>query len=169
MNITIELSQKSVKEAQRRLRALKKKYPWIKREFVKRSLDFIETEARKNIIMFEAESQPSWYTPKGDLLNSWRKNIAQGLLENVCDHAAWYEYGTGIVGAGTHPNTRGGYLYDTSGNGASGWVFFAEGDYHWTAGMKAHPYLHNAINTYIYSRVYRKIFQDVVAEVEKVI
>ena len=168
MNIQIDLSVRSVKDAQKRLRAIRNKYPWIKKEFVKRSLAFIEIEARRNIKVFISETNSSWYVSTGTLENSWMTDIATGTLENICDYAMWYEYGTGIVGANnSHPSLRAGYQYDVNRHGSNGWVYEVDGVSHFTKGMKAHPFLYNAIITYLHSQKYITIFRELVTEAEK--
>lgn len=168
MKINIELSKKSIDEAIKKLNKLKTKYPWIKSEFVKRSLIFIESEANKNIKLFIAETNSAWYQSTGKLESSWIHDVAHGILENICDYAMWYEYGTGIVGANnSHPSLKPEYVYDMNNHGENGWSFTYEGERYFTKGMKSHPYLHNAVSTYIRTKKYKEIFKSVVAEAEK--
>ena len=171
MIIDIELSKKSVFNAQKRLKRLKAIYPLIRKEFIKRSLAYIKEVARQNIVQFIAETNSSWYESTGTLERSWISYVdeIEGVLENICEYAAWYEYGTGIVGASmSHPNaSERGYQYDTNNHGTQGWVYTYEGQKHWTSGMKAHPYLHNADMTYITTKKYKEIFREVVKEAEK--
>ena len=172
MNIEIELSKKSVNSAIKRLRQLEKNYPSIKKLFIRRSLEYIQERAKINIQSYEAETQASgrktWYTPTGELMNSWVIDETIGLLSNVCDHAAWYEYGTGSVGASNpHPKKREGYEYDVNNHGADGWWFKFEDEWRWIRGMKAHPYLHNAVKDYIHTNKYKEIFRNAVSEIEK--
>ena len=170
MNVDIELSKKSVFEAQKKLLRLKAIYPLIRKEFIKRSLAYIEEEARQNIQRFISETDSSWYVSTGTLERSWISYVdeIQGVLENICEYASWDEYGTGIVGANSpHPSLRDGYEYDSKGHGTQGWVYEVDGEKHWTSGMKAHPYLHNAVMTYIATQKYKQIFREVVAEAER--
>lgn len=157
--IHLKLSLKSVDSTLNGFRAFTNHQETIKREFVKESLSYIENKARANIQATTGGS--SWYEPTGTLENSWVLSDVMGILENTCWYAALVEYGTGIVGNGTHPKP-GDYRYDVNGHGEKGWYFYDDqGRLHWTKGMKAHRFLYDAINDYILSGEYRRIFKKV--------
>ncbi len=154
--INMSLKVDNIRKIKKGVDSFAKHMDDIKREFVKESLEYIEAKARLNI---QATTGGSWYEPTGTLENSWVLSVDTGILENLCYYAALVEYGTGIVGSGTHP-APGSYKYDVNGHGESGWFFAdAQGNVHWTKGMKAHRFLYDAINEYILSGEYRNIFK----------
>ena len=164
--IHLSLSIKSVRETKRKFLFMRNNLPAVKRLFVERSLDYIEERAKEYIRSTVGGS--SWYVPTGTLENSWVKNIDTGMLENTCWHAALVEYGTGIIGKGTHPDPASGYQYDVNNHGEEGWFFYdQEGNIHWTRGMVAHRFLYDAINDYYYRGQYKVIFRDVMNELMK--
>uniref|UniRef100_UPI0022E27273 hypothetical protein n=1 Tax=[Eubacterium] hominis TaxID=2764325 RepID=UPI0022E27273 len=71
-----------------------------------------------------------WYVLTHQLENSWVVDLTKKTLRNICPYSAFVEYGTGIVGAGTHPDS-GDYQYDENGHGDSGWFFLAVSDYYY--------------------------------------
>lgn len=164
--ITIKLSVNSVKEARKKFIFMKRNLPRVEKRFVEKSLNYIEEKAKENIRVSVGGS--SWYTPTGTLENSWVKNIDTGMLRNTCRWAALVEYGTGIVGSGTHPQPKMGYQYDVNEHGDEGWYFYdQEGNLHWTKGMEAHRFLYDAINSYYYGGMYKVIFREVMDELMK--
>ncbi|MGX8835321.1 hypothetical protein ACWG0P_14060 [Amedibacillus sp. YH-ame6] len=133
--------------------------PTVKKRFVEQSLIWIKERANENIANTTGNSE--WYVLTHQLENSWVTNIAKGTLVNICRYAGFIEYGTGIVGAGTHPDS-GSYQYDSNGHGEQGWFFFGDdGELHWTQGMEAHSFLYNAIIDYYYGGESIRIFHDV--------
>ncbi len=58
------------------------------------------------------------------------------------------EFGTGVVGK-NNPHTveyleKSGWKYDVNEHGEKGWVYFKDGQYHWTKGIPANRKFHNA-------------------------
>lgn len=137
-----------------------KKLPAVNQKFISRSLEFIEENAK--IYIDQTTGGSNWYQLTGNLKNSFEKELLDNLgkLINNCYYSAYVEYGTGVVGNGTHPDSE-GYVYDVNMHGDNGWWFFDDkGNMHWTKGMEAHRFLYNAINDYVDGE-YKKIFDEV--------
>lgn len=70
--------------------------------------------------------------------------MAMGLAGQIIassPHAAYVEFGTGIVGAGSpHPTLP--WTYDVNGHGADGWWYLKDGSWRWTAGQPARAYMY---------------------------
>ena len=153
--ISNELSQKGIAKTIRKLEIIQKNLSKLESEFKKRSLDYIEKRARYHINNTIGGSQ--WYQITLTLENSWIKDYDVGTLINYCYYAAYVEYGTGVKGEGTHPDSK-GYQYDVNGHGNSGWYFDYEGELHFTTGMEAHRFMFNAIQDYVVGNEYKRIF-----------
>ena len=80
----------------------------------------------------------------GDLRESIH-SVAEGLAGQIIassGHAAYVEFGTGIVGSmSPHPTLP--WIYDINAHGFNGWTYFKDGQFHWTAGQPAKPFMHN--------------------------
>lgn len=155
--ISKKLSQKGVAQLIRKLELINSKIPQLQIEFNRRSLDYIEKRAKFYIKQTTGGS--SWYEITHTLENSFVKDYSLGTLINNCWYSALVEYGTGVKGQGTHPNSK-DYQYDVNGHGESGWYFFDdENNLHFTTGMEAHRYMFNAIQDYVVGEEYKKIFE----------
>lgn len=157
-NYTISrpLSQKGVNQIIKKLEFIQSKVPQVELEFKRRSLDYIETRAK--FYMSKTTGGSSWYTLTHTLENSWSKDYDLGYLFNYCWYSALVEFGTGVSGQGTHPDSK-GYEYDVNGHGDNGWYFFDnDGSLHFTTGMKAHRFMYDAIQDYVTGGEYKKIF-----------
>lgn len=130
--------------------------PALRNDFIKRSLDYLDERARYHLA---ASIGNGSYVPTGELMSHFRKEYELGKFLNDCYYAALVEYGTGIVGSGTHPNAK-GYQYDVNNHGEDGWYYMDEhGKFHWTKGMQAHRYMFNALNDYLNDGV-KKVFSE---------
>lgn len=65
-------------------------------------------------------------------------------LRNDSDHAAFFEFGTGVVGS-AHPYPYEAdvpWSYDVSGHGDAGWEYYGDdGRLHWTRGLPSRPFM----------------------------
>lgn len=81
----------------------------------------------------------------GELLASIQ-GLAQGIAGQVIassGHAAYVEFGTGIVGAGSpHPTLP--WAYDVNNHGTAGWWYPKNGTMRWTAGQPARAFMYRA-------------------------
>ncbi len=70
---------------------------------------------------------------------------ASWIIYTDCPHAAWVEFGTGIVGSqNPHPDTSlVNWRYDVNSHGEAGWFYFnsIDGKWHWTKGMQSRPFM----------------------------
>lgn len=145
-----------------RLYLLESKSELVHKRFVERSLQYLEDRAREYIELTTGGS--SWYELTHTLENSFLQDAATQRLINNCFYAAFVEYGTGVVGKGTHPLAK-NYAYDTNEHGNNGWFFYDdEGNIHWTRGMKAHAYMYHAALDY-YTAGYKIVFESVLDEI----
>lgn len=63
-----------------------------------------------------------------------------GQVVAASDHAAFVEFGTGIVGSRSpHPTLP--WAYDVNGHGEAGWWYPKYGEWKWTAGQPAKAYM----------------------------
>ena len=94
-----------------------------------------------------------------------KKDYELGKVFNDCVHAAWVEYGTGMIGTGTHPNPPTGYQYDVNAHGEQGWTYLGDdGKFYHTQGLTAHRFMYNAITDYRmnYKKIFSQAFNEVV-------
>lgn len=81
----------------------------------------------------------------GSLLNSiegfFDASTGRGFIKANSEHAAFVEYGTGVVGKeaqASSPDKPSGWEYDVNGHGHDGW-YYANG--RWTKGMPPRPFM----------------------------
>lgn len=145
--IHVPFSRQGINILIKNYKFIQENLPKVRNEYVSRSLDYIEKRAKYYIQQTTGNSD--WYVLSHTLESSFVKNVVEGTLINMCKYAIYVEYGTGIIGKGTHPDS-GDYQYDANGHGADGWFFFDdEGVLHWTQGMEAHMFLYNAVNDFL--------------------
>lgn len=140
--------------------------PTVQKLFIKYSIDYLDERARYHL----GESiGHSWYVPTGALMSSFQKEYGtdMGRLFNNYYTALWVEYGTGIIGEGTHPDPK-GYQYDVNNHDDEGWVYKDKnGNFHFTRGMEAHRYMYNALIDYLTqgaNKIFEKAFDEVMKE-----
>lgn len=76
-----------------------------------------------------------------DSIHSMAEDMAGQIIASS-GHAAYVEFGTGIVGAASpHPTLP--WIYDINGHMDMGWTYFKNGRFYWTAGQPAKPFMHN--------------------------
>lgn len=85
----------------------------------------------------------------GDLMNSiegiFDASTGRGFIKATSDHAAYVEYGTGVVGLehqGESPDRPAGWDYDTNEHGHDGWYYYTSGYKRWTKGMPPRPFMY---------------------------
>lgn len=157
----INLSSKSFESLLKMIKAMEGALPNLQKAFIRRSLDYLDLEARK---FLESSTGNGSYVPTGELMSHFQKDYDTGRFFNDCFYASYVEFGTGIVGSGTHP-ASGGYQYDVNNHGEDGWYYFGkDGVIYWTKGMEAHRYMYNALNAYIHGGMkicFSKAFDEV--------
>jgi hypothetical protein len=161
--VKAELSQEGIDEIIKRLELLENKMPELHKRFRKLSLDYLEETAINYIQISTGNS--SWYQLTHTLENSFHKDYNLGKLVNDCFYSAFVEYGTGIVGQGTHPDPN-RYNYNVNAH-VNGWGFEYDGIVHFTRGMEAHRFMYNTVQDYVVGGAYKKIFEKAFDDVMK--
>ena len=160
------MSSGSVSLAISKLKLLQQNLSEVNRVFIQKSLDYIELQA---MLHLEETTGNGSYIPTGQLMSSFIKENdgTIGNLINTCFYSALVEYGTGIRGVGTYEGTLPeGYKYDVNSHGERGWVYMGtDGQFHWTDGMPAHNFMFRALNDYLYSTEYKRLFSEAFNEV----
>lgn len=83
----------------------------------------------------------------------------RGVIRATAGHAAYVEFGTGVVGARS-PHPGGSWVYDVNGHGDKGWNYYGDdGRLHWTKGMPSRPYMWDT------AQMLAEAAPDIVAEV----
>lgn len=67
----------------------------------------------------------------------------KGCIFTDCGHAAYVEFGTGVVGAAS-PHPTQGWSYDVNKHGEDGWWYWdaKQGRLRWTKGIPSRPFLY---------------------------
>lgn len=69
----------------------------------------------------------------------------KGFIIADCKHAAFVEFGTGVIGKGKqHPDIPVPWTYDYNEHGEDGWYYYDEdqGRYRFTKGMPSRPFMY---------------------------
>lgn len=149
--ITARLDPKSIEEAIEELQAYQKGVERNTRILVQRLTDFGVNLARVKIVSLGAFDT-------GELLSAvggyYSPILNAGFVRVASDHAAFVEFGTGVVGQNS-PHTNGEYLAKaswgyatgqkifTTKNGKVGWIYPTDGgDFRFTEGMPSRPFLY---------------------------
>lgn len=96
--------------------------------------------AKANIASFDA-------IDTGQLMSSIRGEYDESthtgrVWTDGCPYAAFVEFGTGIVGLGQpHPEPI-DWAYDINDHGDAGWYYPKNGEYWWTKGQPAKPFMY---------------------------
>lgn len=161
--IKVPLSVNGMRDLKKKISTIERNVPKIEQKFIKKSVDFMEERAKFYIRTTTGGS--SWYQLTHTLENSFLKDYQMKKLINYCFYSAYVEFGTGIIGKGTHPQSQ-TYQYDVNNHGDNGWYFFDDnGNLHWTKGMKAHAYMYNTVVDYFYKEEYKRLFNEAANEV----
>lgn len=75
-------------------------------------------------------------------------NKISGGIKTNNEGETYAEFGTGVIGQG-NPHIadyleKAGWKYDVNEHGEKGWVYFKDGRYYWTKGIKASKKFYNA-------------------------
>lgn len=140
--IKLRLNSQSIAAAMDAVEAYRKKVAELAEALVKRLVEDGVEIARFNVTDMSA-------IDSGELFNSIHGEFKDQVGFVVADagHAAFVEFGTGVVGArNTHPDVAiAGWRYDVNEHGELGWWYPGkDGKFHWTKGMPSRPYMYNA-------------------------
>ena len=136
--IAIRLNPDSVQEAINSIAEVKERVKRMASELGQALVDDGVMTAKTWIIAYGAYET-------GELLNSiegfFDVTTGRGFIKAGSDHAAFVEYGTGVVGLESQaasPDRPSDWEYDKNGHGHYGW-FYANG--RWTKGMPPRPFM----------------------------
>lgn len=150
--ITVNLNESdSIKKAVKDLRKYKRRLEKNTRLLVQRLTDMGAEVVRIKIV-----SMGAYYS--GELLSGamgyYSPTLNAGFVKVESDHAAFVEFGTGVVGQ-NNPHTNGEYLSKASWSYASGtkifttkdgkigWIYPTDdGGFRFTEGMKSRPFMY---------------------------
>ena len=139
--ITIQLSEESINAAIKELDKYKKELSQKATILVQKLVEAGVEIAKQEVLTLGAFDS-------GELASSLDGMMytdgAHGIIFTNCGHAAFVEFGTGVVGAGSpHPTMP--WAYDVNQRGEKGWVYYDEkqGRFRWTKGMPSRPYMYN--------------------------
>lgn len=141
--ITISLDSDSVQEAINQIREIQNDVKRIANELAQELVNDGVFIAKTWIIAYDA-------VETGDLLNSiegfFDPSTGRGFIKANSDHAAFVEYGTGIVGemhSSESPDRPEGWTYDVNHHGHLGWYYYRG---RWTKGMPPRPFMWHTWN-----------------------
>lgn len=139
--IKTTLDAKELGRTIKELQAYKKDFIAKTKTFMSQLVDAGVEIARNEVIDLGAFDS-------GQLANSFNGTVMytdgkdKGLIITNCPWAAFCEFGTGVVGA-DNPHPTMPWAYDINSHGEAGWVYFADGRFHWTKGMPSRPFMYN--------------------------
>ena len=139
--ITIQLSEESIKAAIKELNAYKRELSQKATLLVQRLVDAGVEIAKQEVMTLGAFDSGELRDSLDGLMYT---DGAHGIIFTNCGHAAFVEFGTGVVGAGS-PHPAMPWAYDVNQHGEKGWVYYDEkqGRFRWTKGMPSRPYMYN--------------------------
>lgn len=138
--ISFSLNTASIEAAIKELNSYSRKVKNLAGELVKKLTEMGVEIAKFNVADMKAYDS-------GDLYNSIHAEYSGenvGFVIADSGHAAFVEFGTGVVGAGNqHPEVAVfGWKYDVNEHGELGWWYLGkDGKPHWTKGMPSRPYM----------------------------
>lgn len=142
MQIKFGLSQKEIKKAVKDV----EKY---KQDLSKKLLKLVQRLTDRGIEIAKLNVQRLGAVYSGELEQSIGGYFSPSLGAGIVYAGAWYaifvEMGTGIRGKeAQHPKTGEiGWVYDSNNHGEEGWVYPKDGQFFWTDGMPARPFMYD--------------------------
>lgn len=139
--ITIQLSEESIKAAIKELNKYKSELSKKTKLLVEKLVEAGVEIAKQEVLTLGAFDSGELHDSLDGLMYT---DGARGIVFTNCGHAAFVEFGTGVVGAGS-PHPAMPWAYDVNQHGEKGWVYFDEkqGRFRWTKGMPSRPYMYN--------------------------
>lgn len=158
------LSQSSIRKAIREIMQFEK-------EIIEKTEKFAKRLADEGVILakIKISQYPAWDT--GELLNSIMNepgelitNGSQWIIYTGCEYAQFVEFGTGIVGKqNPHPDlASANWKYDVNEHGEKGWMYYKDGEWHWTKGMSSRPFMYETARDLrnLIPKIAKEIFGD---------
>ena len=172
--IKVDLTSKGLNKLEKDLKKYMRDFKQTKvRQFMMALSEKCADLVRENIISYQAVDTWDLYESIKVLMN---KNYYKGQLRFfvVADskHACFVEFGTGSVGANSpYPfelpegvkwnYASGKHIFQTK-DGRYGWIYYKDGEFWFTEGMEARPFMHDAsmrVETYVES-IAKEIFKS---------
>lgn len=122
-----------------------------KKEITRKTRKLAERLAEEGVELAKIKISEYPAIDTGELLNSMQAEAgdviqygSKWIVFTDCPHAAYVEFGTGIVGErDPHPDTSlVGWRYDINEHGEAGWHYYKNGEWHWTKGMQSRPFMY---------------------------
>lgn len=139
MKITAQLGARSLNKALKQLDRYQQKVDSAPGKIVHKLTEEGVSMAQQNAIAMDAIDTGDMI----DRIDSEYRGDA-GYVVSSSDHAAFVEFGTGVVGSSSpHPLAApNGWQYDVNEHGEAGWWYYDRyGNSRWTAGMASRPYM----------------------------
>ena len=140
--ITIQLSEESIKAAIKELRQYKVELSQKATILVQKLVDAGVEIAKQEVLTLGAFDSGELHDSLDGLMYT---DGARGIIFTDCGHAAFVEFGTGVVGLqNQHPFMNLVTGFDVNEHGEKGWVYYDEkqGRFRWTKGMPSRPYMY---------------------------
>lgn len=142
-----------------------------KKEITRKTRKLAERLAEEGVELAKIKISEYPAIDTGELLNSMQAEAgdviqygSKWIVFTDCPHAAYVEFGTGIVGErDPHPDTSlVGWRYDINEHGEAGWHYYKNGEWHWTKGMQSRPFMYETgrdLRMKV-SRIAKEVFAD---------
>lgn len=138
--ITIQLSEASINAAIKELQTYKRELSQNATMLVQRLIEAGIEIAKQEVLVLGAFDSGELHDSLDGLMYT---DGTRGIIFTDCGHAAFVEFGTGVVGSRSpHPTMP--WQYDVNQHGEAGWVYYDEkqGRFRWTKGMPSRPYMY---------------------------
>jgi hypothetical protein len=139
--ITLTLDTKSIDNAIKELQGYKVELSDKANRLIQKLIDVGVEVAKQEVMLLGAFDSGEL---AGSIDGLMYTDGTHGIIFTDCGHAAFVEFGTGVVGAGSpHPTMP--WQYDVNNHGEAGWVYYNEktGKFGWTKGMPSRPFMYN--------------------------
>lgn len=142
-----------------------------KKEVIRKTRILAERLAEEGVKIAKVKISSYPAVDTGELLESMKHEPgdvfrygSKWIIFTDSDHAAYVEFGTGIVGSQSpHPDTSlSGWRYDINDHGEAGWYYFKNGKWNWTKGMKSRPFMYETGRDLAMkvSKIAKEVFKD---------
>lgn len=137
MQIKFKLSEDGIDDAIKKIEAYKQQVQAAPAKLTELVTDEGAKLAQENVPVDSGDLQSS--------IHAEAYSESGRIVANAA-HAAYVEFGTGIVGAeNSHPNYEEfGWVYDVNEHGEDGWWYTGkDGKKHWTKGLQSRPFMYD--------------------------
>jgi hypothetical protein len=117
-----------------------------KKNLIQKTKDLLSSLKDEGVNIATAQIINLGAVESGELLDSLKGSLYaednRAVIFVDCGHAAYVEFGTGIVGA-SNPHPAMPWSYDVNNHGEQGWIYYDENGQRWTKGMPSRPFMFN--------------------------